>query len=181
MSRRRHRAGLTLVEALITVTLIGVFMVILSDLTIGLGKASVQSSQRARTLEVLQNVLDGIRRDLMLATRVVEPASGASAGRLVLERLPREEMRPSSTSARLPEPVPSAARWSAVDPAMVQTVTYQVTGGELERALTDVPPENLAQVKSLNISAREPGLYDVVLVVEEKLTDHRLKTVVHKW
>lgn len=182
MIRGIHRHGLTLVETLITMALVGVFLVILSDLTIGLGRASVQSSQRAQTIELMQSVLDGMRRDVMIATKIVEPAAGSSSARLVLERLPRSEISPSPTSARLPDPVPRTYRWSAVDPKLVQTVTYSIAGsGDLERSLSGGATESLGRVKELAIVSRDERVYEVRLVVEESLRTHTFKTVVQKW
>jgi type II secretory pathway component PulJ len=180
-ARACRPAGVTLLEALITLALVGLFLVVVSDLTSGLGRAQRLSDDRGKTLQALATVCGRISEDLRAASSVVEPES-TSSSQLVVRRLAAPGL--SSPSARLPFPVPVPTYyvgWNPLDESYLETVTYRVDADLLTRGAGSDPAEALGPASSLLASVRSQHLYEVVLTLHEHTSEQRLKTVVFRW
>lgn len=182
--RRRSVRGLTLTEVVVTILLVGLFIVILSDLTTRLNAANAQSDRKSQLLELLQTVTAELKNEIEGAVAVVEP-SGTTGTTLELDTLPFQQTFSTASSPRLPSPpvVPAPAwgpPWLPNNPAHQVRVVYSRVDGFLQRSYDGGPAIRLAEVEDFSTSLARPGVYQFSLVVKQSAGSQRLKGVVYK-
>ena len=173
----RRRAGLTLIEAMMTMALILVLLGLISGISSGYGNMFRFSASKDQTLQAAQMGLDTIRTELCQATRVLEPP-GASPGSWIKF----EKVNPGV--ARLPLS-PQPASWNPTNPAFLVTVEYRVVDETLIRE-TVQPGATSRQViasgvKGLGVQLQSDGSYRISLQVEEQRRPVTLVTAALSW
>ncbi len=184
MTARRERRGVSLIEAILAIFLVGLFMVVLSDLTSSLSRVNVSASKKETVLQILGPVFTLIRADFSQSVKVNEP-SGLSTSRptIDLTRIKPSSLVPASGfAARLPLTLPSANAyaWNPLAPTHLEGIVYDRTGSSLRRKVGTDPAITLAEVKSLEASQLELGLFEIVIEVETGTKVEVLKCLVDR-
>ncbi len=162
--------GVSIAEALLTLTLVGLILVILGDLTRGLGKARQLSNNKMATLEIMDKVFPEIRRDIAFAVKIDLPTGTAQASILDLQHYNEVETDLGAAPRRLEFPARTFPKrdlsWDPKNPSYLHRVTYEVNGTNLERAEATNAPRVLAQVQSLQ-TRLQTGIYEVKITISE--------------
>ena len=175
----RNRArGLSLLESLITMLLIGAFLVIASDLTIRFSAANSQSREVAQSLEIVNSVISQMKSDIMGAYRVNKP-NALAQNTVELSVFKREETMASPTSRRLKLPVPLAASWQIGAAIDLTSVKYDQSGGWIRRSYASAAM-NMGEVKDFKASLLRPGVFEVRLTIETTGRTQDLVGLVYK-
>jgi hypothetical protein len=181
--KRLRLSGLSLAEVMVTLLLVGLVIIVLSDLTLRVGAANTQSRQHAESLELIQHGLEQIRTDFLSAFQVINP-SGLNATTIDLQSMKFADTVPQLPPAtgRLIKPVNFGVppSWNPLDPAHTIRVLYDVSGGELRRTVGTAAPKILTKVEDFKASRVRSNFYEVRIKVLEKTRPVELKAVVYK-
>ncbi len=130
MTKGQPEGGLTLVEVLLTLTLIGLVLLISSALLSGMGKLKGASLEGEAMVEGLA-AFGELRRELREAVKIVTPVNSTFASHIeftkvdptINNRLPRQPALPTTRPAS----------WQIHKPEHMLTVRYQMSGDSLTR------------------------------------------------
>jgi hypothetical protein len=138
--RSKNMKGLTIMEALITILVLGILIGIIAGICSEYSRLIHYSSSRDKTIFSLQGAMDGVKGELAEALAVTSPRLTAapltSAGTFSSE-LQFTKIDPANPS-RLPTPFPSPmpSVWASADSAHVLSIRYYAAGGALMREVT---------------------------------------------
>ena len=128
----KRPAGFTLFEVLVCLTLVGFLLVSLAGLMNGYGQILRRSAAGERSLWAANTVVEVLGLDLRSAFRIDQPAAGASASQITLQRL-----NPYA-SGRFPTPLPDPppASLDFYRASLRWTIVYGLSQGRLLRTVT---------------------------------------------
>lgn len=179
MSRldRRNQLGFTIIEAVLTTLLVGVFLSVLAGLTSSLRRVTIFSEQRDQ-VGLARSVLNGLRSELSEAVIIDSPKTTAVVSEISLKRLVPESLAPNlATTSRLLSPPGTRVGyyWDPVKTDYLESLKYDLQGEILRRQINVENPSPIATVESLKASRPEPGLFELEMEVLTPKGRERLK------
>jgi len=181
---QRLPKGLTLLESLLTVFLVGLTLVIISDLTTSLRKSSGVSSKKARYFEAMGSVLNTIRAEIQEAVEITVPLSGNTADRLESKRFLPEHIVAGPNPARLEWPLPSPRYgWDPKDSAYLGTAGLSINNSMLTQTRVDGTTLPLIEARSIDFEHTASGMFKIQVEIasEDSGPDPKLNFVVTRW
>lgn len=184
MGLRAPHKGISLLETILATFLVGLFLIVLSDLTSSLSKISDQANTRESISQILGPVFTLMRADFSQAVKVNRPSGLAnSSPSIELQRLKPEALVPTSAArARLPLTLPSANgyAWNPAGPTYLEEVGYELVGTSLRRRVGTWAGSVLAEIQSLRASQPEQGLFEIAVEIEIGSKREVLKCLVER-
>lgn len=183
----RKDRGLSLVETVLTLLLLGLFIVIVSDITKKIAQSQTLSRDHARSLELITVILPLIESEILAAVQVVTP-TGANSTTLTLRTLPYLETEADMGSTRLTMPLPSNgqvplpadANWTVMDTSLLKTVLFDLQGGWLRRTYGTASPVKMGELSGFQTSLLPNQTYRISLLTRVGARDLTLTGVVFK-
>jgi type II secretory pathway pseudopilin PulG len=172
MTEPRNR-GLTIIESLLTVFLIGLILVVVSKLATGSQQLVRKATGRSQAIRSVQWALTEMRHKVEASISVDDPVSGSS-NILTLTAYRNDE------TGRLPDPIPvwsprNDPWWVPDDPAFLEEVEFRLQNGRL---LESVGGSEIFLVNSLKglVVENLGDQLQIQLVIDEGTRDSQFLT-----
>lgn len=123
------RNGFTLMETMLSLSILGVMLTISASLFLGYTRIQKQATPQERNLVLGSSALERMRSEVASAVTLFEPVPPSTA---TVARLAFEKVDPSVTS-RLPTPPVFTGAFEPFDVAYSCQVVYSLSGGKLSR------------------------------------------------
>jgi type II secretory pathway pseudopilin PulG len=144
---RRRPPGLSLLEALITLLLIGIVVLLSSGLLNGMSRMNRRSQEGESSVMGLA-ALEAMRREVLEAVTITTPSSATFEGELIFNKI-----NPNATG-RLPN---SPATWTPHAGPYTLTVKYSQEGDQVVRLATDSGGASSKAVVARDVEAFSAG------------------------
>lgn len=174
--------GFSLIEAVLTTFLVGLFLGVLANLTGTLRTVTRLSNEKAASAEV-RTLLGVLRGELTEAIEVTQPASSGKVAKVELRRIKPEMLSPNTitpTRLELPPTQNVSYYWNPIDPNYVDAILYDVSDKVLQRKLGTAAAVPIATVEKLQASQPRAGLIVVSIEVKSTQGPEILKCVVDR-
>jgi type II secretory pathway component PulJ len=155
--------GVTLLEGLLTLFLLSLVMVVVSDLTSTLRRANGVSETRGKLIEARSLALGTIQKETLAAVTISSPASTASSKIETLRFLPQHVVPNPSPARLVPNPTGYLWRWQPKDPAHMAKVEIKLNGDKLEHTAVDGTTRTLLLAKKFQAVQPSPGLFEYTI------------------
>jgi prepilin-type N-terminal cleavage/methylation domain-containing protein len=172
--KRLPQNGLSLVEVLCALALVGLMMVVVSRVSQNLNMAEAQSDAISDKREMIKFGISRIRSDIQRAAEVLDPTADPSRLDLIMWRT--QALLPGEGTRLVLPPVTRAAIWPVRDPAYVSRTAYFWELDTLKHQVESDSPTTLFPAKEFGVESTE-GLYEITLKLE---VDGRASTFVSK-
>lgn len=129
--KSRSRRAITLLEAMVSITLFTMVMFLMANLMNAASQSEKFLGEKDRIHEVSVSLLYRMAYEVRTANRWLEPITGSS-NQLRFE-CPDWQLEPVEFPA---SPTPFPTSWTPGDPAFQAGITYTLNGTQLERRLT---------------------------------------------
>ena len=166
---KRRRGGATLIEARVTLWMIGVMLLLVAELAKNIQQESVYNKDHDQRMGAHQ-ALERIGQALRSSNKILEPAIGATSTRLRLQ-----SWDPSENAPRLPNPPATTGSWSPDDPLYLNERRFEVDTDGILLCTTIAGSTDsirlLGELNSFTVSGQGDGTYQLTL----KWTDSKAK------
>lgn len=160
---RISRRGLSLVEVMICMLLVGIVLAVTARLFTGYSTALRHSNDKNRELEVLRSTLERLGSELSQATEVIQGADSVEFQRI-------------TPGAAIPSPLEPG--WSPR--SRLTKVRYSLEGTDLIRSVSSNRLVAATGINGFFVEVKEYGYLVRISVLEEKLV-RTLSTRAYRW
>jgi hypothetical protein len=169
-----------MIEVMITLALVGIFIVALSDMTLRVGAAGANSAEHGRLLTQIDSVLNKIKIDISSAYKVVAP-TGVDESNLLLDTIPYNKTLPGPSGSRLlVDPYAPTVPFDPLNPTDLVSLEYRLDSGVLQSKMGTEPSTSLGPLDEFRTSLVGTGLYEIRLVFRTDTKRHELRGVVFR-
>ena len=149
---RAKDRGLSLIEVLCTLVLVGLVLVMVSNVTRTLSTANTVSKRVSTLRETAKSAMMTLRRDIQAAAEVLDPSSDPS--RLDLVMWKTEHLLPGTVpGTRLPSPPrTNASAWPIRHADFVEAKSYFLDSGEFKRQTEAEPAVALFEAEEFRVT-----------------------------
>jgi hypothetical protein len=176
------RSGFSLLEGILVTALIGLFLVISSDLTQGLRTTTKLADNREKNSQLAKVVFENIGRDLTEAVDVLSPSPDEEGESLEVRRYTEEAMVCSPTSPRLPQPpVDRFTIWDPHKSEFFLQRRYLLEGGLLVREQADTPRVEFGEIQAFRVVRTGDKLFELFVTFKEPTRDRTLSAKVTRF
>jgi hypothetical protein len=172
-------SGFSLLEALSTIFLIGLILVIVANLTSTMGTAGDVSTRVSEFRERVKHGMGRIRWDMVQSVEITDPAAVAPQ-RLEMIKYKTQCLIPGEGPRLVLPPDTSAAIWPVNDATFLEEVAYFLDGGLLKRKQGAEPAEPLFDAKDFEVTL-SGELYSVTLLLEEDGKSKKYQSMVARF
>lgn len=156
-----NRGGVTLIETLVTLWMIGVMLLLVAELAKNIQKESVHNKDHDQRMGAHQ-ALDRIGQALRSSHQILEPASSATSSRLRLQ-----SWDASTNAGRLPNPPATTGLWTPDNASFLHERRFEVGGDQVllctTLAGTTESIRLLGDISSFQVRGQGDGTYRLEL------------------